>query len=100
MNMLAQAALGDYWQTIPHLLIGMAQHIVEMLSPFGFNLVSKLPIDWGYNDFLSGVPNPFELVALGFLASIVLSTEVVIAFITYSLLAFFPSFPTKLEIVR
>lgn len=71
-----------------------------MLSPFGFNPVSKLPIDWGYNDFLSGIPNPFELVALGFLASIVLSTEVVIAFITYSLLAFFPSFPTKLEIVR
>lgn len=70
-----------------------------MLSPFGFNLVSKLPIDWGYNNFLSGIPNSFELVALGFLASIVLSTEVIV-FITYSLLAFFPSFLTKLEIVR
>lgn len=30
----------------------------------------------GYNDFLSGVPKPFELVALSFLASIFLSTEV------------------------
>lgn len=50
--------------------------------------------------FLSGVPNPFELIALGFLASIVLSIQVGIALITYSLLAFFPSFPTKLEIVR
>lgn len=60
----------------------------------------KAAIDWGYNYFLSGLPKPFELVALGFLASIVLSTEVGIAFITYSLLAFFPSFPTKLEIVH
>lgn len=76
MNMLAQAALGNYWQTIPHLLIEMTQHIAEMLSPFGFNPMSKLPIDWGYNDFLSGVPKPFELVALGFLALIFLSTEV------------------------
>lgn len=24
MNMLAQATLGNYWPTIPHLLIGMA----------------------------------------------------------------------------
>lgn len=100
MNMLAQAALGNYWQTIPHLHIGMTQHIAKMLSPFGFDPVLKLPINWGYDSFLSDVPQPFELIALGFLASIVLPIETGIAFITYSLFAFFSFFPAKPEIVR
>ena len=37
------------------------KHTFKVIEP-----TSKLSVDWGYDDFLSGAPQSFELTTLGF----------------------------------
>lgn len=98
---LAQAALESYSsRSPPHPLVEMVQRVIGMLFLLGFDLVSKSSIDRRYTDFLSSVPQPFGLATLGYLVSIVLSVKAGVTCVTHFLLASFPYFPAKPEIIH